>query len=349
MINNPGSDEAGDEAPARVAAALGLGLAQLRIFESLALHPAASVDDLALRAGISRAEATRAIEALKGIGLVAPAPSGDGRMQVLDPDVALTGLIQRGEEALALSQSGLAHARSWARQLARNYHTAVSEQGAPAIQIIEGLTAATSLFQQFQAGMREELIGMEKPPYLEPLVENPAELHVLEQGRAHYRWIYEGSVFEVPGKLEQTLAYVAAGEEARVLSYVPTKLAVFDRSTALMPIRLNVDVTATPYVLIQESTILAALVELFARLWDVAIPIRSWLASGDRAPTGEPISDVDRRVLAMLVAGSKDRAIAQRLGLSHATVVRHVGRLMDRLGANTRFQAGVQATRRGWI
>ncbi|MEV0841406.1 hypothetical protein AB0I55_17850 [Actinocatenispora sera] len=51
----------------------------------------------------------------------------------------------------------------------------------------------------------------------------------------------------------------------------------------------------------------------------------------------------------MLVSGLKDEAVARQLGWSLRTMRRRVQRLHQRLGATNRFQAGVQAARRGWI
>ena len=54
-------------------------------------------------------------------------------------------------------------------------------------------------------------------------------------------------------------------------------------------------------------------------------------------------------VLAMLGAGFKDEAIARHLGISMRTTGRRVLSILDHLQASTRFQAGAQAVRRGWL
>ena len=62
--------------------------------------------------------------------------------------------------------------------------------------------------------------------------------------------------------------------------------------------------------------------------------------------------ELDRRdvhLLSLLSDGRSDSTIARLSGISLRTVERRVRSLMDRLGAKTRFQAGVQAARRGWI
>ena len=51
----------------------------------------------------------------------------------------------------------------------------------------------------------------------------------------------------------------------------------------------------------------------------------------------------------ILAAGTTDEAVARRLGLSRRTVQRQMQQLMRRLGADSRFQAGLQAKARGWL
>ena len=57
----------------------------------------------------------------------------------------------------------------------------------------------------------------------------------------------------------------------------------------------------------------------------------------------------DAHLLALMAAGLKDEVVARQLGLSLRTVRRRIARLMDELGADTRFQAGIEAARRGWL
>lgn len=51
----------------------------------------------------------------------------------------------------------------------------------------------------------------------------------------------------------------------------------------------------------------------------------------------------------MLEDGHTDEVIARKLGVSIRTVRRLMADLLKTLNAESRFQAGVQATRRGWI
>jgi DNA-binding NarL/FixJ family response regulator len=93
-------------------------------------------------------------------------------------------------------------------------------------------------------------------------------------------------------------------------------------------------------LVVHAGGLLSAFTGLFETLWTLGVPV-----SGDRAP----LSEQDRKIVTLMAAGVTDEAIARRLDLSRRTVVRRIAVLLDRLGATTRFQAGVQAAHRGWL
>ncbi|MEU4519312.1 helix-turn-helix transcriptional regulator [Amycolatopsis sp. NPDC024027] len=63
----------------------------------------------------------------------------------------------------------------------------------------------------------------------------------------------------------------------------------------------------------------------------------------------DELSDRERQLLTLLTAGYTDESAAVRLGISVRTVRRLVSGIMNRLGARSRFQAGVKAADRGWL
>lgn len=63
----------------------------------------------------------------------------------------------------------------------------------------------------------------------------------------------------------------------------------------------------------------------------------------------EGIDERTRTILALLAAGSSDEYVAHQTGLSKRTVARAIADILERLGAKTRFQAGIHAHRAGWL
>jgi DNA-binding NarL/FixJ family response regulator len=68
----------------------------------------------------------------------------------------------------------------------------------------------------------------------------------------------------------------------------------------------------------------------------------------DAAPAGD-LQPLEREVLRRLTTGSTDEAAARELGIALRTYRRVVARMMVRLGARSRFQAGYLAASGHWI
>lgn len=67
------------------------------------------------------------------------------------------------------------------------------------------------------------------------------------------------------------------------------------------------------------------------------------------AITSAPLTPREREVLALLVEGASNKAIARRLGISVHTAKFHVGSLLDKLDATGRTDAVTHAARLGVI
>lgn len=131
-----------------------------------------------------------------------------------------------------------------------------------------------------------------------------------------------------------------------MLPEVPLKMSVVDRKAALVPLTMDAEGFEHALVL-GPCTLLDALVGLFDALWSRGVPL-------DKALAGDVVSEpswpqVDRDVLMLLTSGATDDAIARQLQVSVRTVRRRIATLMTALDARTRFQAGVQAQRRGLL
>jgi DNA-binding NarL/FixJ family response regulator len=73
-------------------------------------------------------------------------------------------------------------------------------------------------------------------------------------------------------------------------------------------------------------------------------------AAGDGVVDVDPdrVDEADAQMLALLLAGLTDQAVATQLGTSLRSVQRRIAALMDRAGVNTRIQLGWHASRNGW-
>ena len=130
------------------------------------------------------------------------------------------------------------------------------------------------------------------------------------------------------------------GEEIRVLPSVLTRMVIVGPRRAILPEPLGVG--SERRVVVRQASIVGVLQAWFEELWESASRVD---ARGDRLHE----RDHRRLLLAELADGVKDEQIARNLDVSLRTVRRRVASLMVELGVDTRFQAGVEAVRRGWL
>lgn len=154
------------------------------------------------------------------------------------------------------------------------------------------------------------------------------------------RCVYDARTLDLARGESVIMARVRAGEQARFLTPLPFSLTIADDEIAVLDLT-SYDSSGVGSMVITEGRLVTALVGLVETFWQLAAPM-----------SGETISDLDERgalVLQLLATGATDAKIAEQIGISQRTVERRVRALMDQLGVTTRFQAGVQAARRGWL
>jgi predicted DNA-binding transcriptional regulator len=143
------------------------------------------------------------------------------------------------------------------------------------------------------------------------------------------------ALHEAPAALRSR---IDEGEEVRLIDDLPTRMFVIAGTHVILPEPLGY--ADEPRLLVRQGALVAALTLLFELYWERSVPVAD--VSGQRGSERTFL-------LRQLQAGAKDEQIARTMGLSLRTVRRRIAVLMIELGADTRFQAGAEAVRRGWI
>ncbi|MEZ0070001.1 DNA-binding CsgD family transcriptional regulator [Streptacidiphilus sp. MAP12-20] len=328
--------------------ALGLGPAEEEIYRLLIARPNCGAEELADRTGHARPDVDRILATLVNSGLAsarATTSTADARtlFTAAPPAVALGPMLrQRRDDLRAAEIDVLA--------LVEQHRTTGNDCASDGvIEVITDIDAVRQRFAQIQDSARHEVRSMMVANLsVVPHRQNQAGYDGLGRG-VGYRVILQREALSTPGMVAEVIAATAQGQHIRIADTVPVKMVIVDRDLAMVPLHSNQN-TAAASILVHASGLLDMLVAFFESSWERAYPMPPSMI-GDDPGTSRPseLDELDARVLALVLAGLTDLAVARQLGLSRRTVQRRIGQLMAKAGATTRVQLGWQAARKAWI
>ena len=265
----------------------------------------------------------------------------DSRLFVLTPAEAVVRMVE-----ISADSAAAAHARLQAVGRALPHLTASNVRPADgdveSVQPVDGEISSGGEPVQLLASLiresRGDLLWLRPDQFRKPREDAMAQLvgEQIQRGRRS-RAIYPVRALH---EAADTLAQRAGvGEEIRLLPQLPTRMFIIGSTHVILPEPLGfVD---EPRSLVRQRGWVEAMTLWFECLWEKASPLTSASQRGG--------TDMRTFLLQQLAAGAQDEQIARRLGVSLRTVRRRVADLMSELGAESRFQAGVEASKRGWI
>ncbi|KAA2258826.1 MarR family transcriptional regulator [Solihabitans fulvus] len=319
--------------------ALGVSHLAEGVYLRLLQHPGRTTGELCDELAKDRATVTRALAELADRGLAEQTTAElSGRWTAVAPDIGVEPLLQRREEELRRTRLRIT-------ELMRSYHR--GQEGAGSSELVEvvmGRDAIAGAWSQMRAGAKDQVLVFDRSPHVQSSrADDEFEFDLIARGVV-WRVIYECAQFRDAEALSRISALMEAGERSAMLPQLPFKLAVVDSRWALVPMYSGAELESA--LIVRPSLLLDALVATFELHWSRAMPIPDpqHALPGDVLP-----QHLDRDLLVLLAAGLTDESMARQLGVSIRTVQRRVRMLMDLLEARTRFQAGIQAARSGWL
>ncbi|MDH6116769.1 DNA-binding CsgD family transcriptional regulator/sugar-specific transcriptional regulator TrmB [Kitasatospora sp. GAS204A] len=328
----------------RVLASLGLDVASEAVYRAMLAHPQDDVAALVQRLGVSEDSVRQALDTLSELALLRPSHERQGELRAVSPDVGMEILMARQQAELAAQQLRIEASRAAAAQLIAEYAELRPASTHPGVEQLVGLDQ-----------IRDRLVTVGRELHTEVMTFAPGGGHteadiaaakpldqdLLDRG-IRMRTVYLDSVRNSPATVEYVNWLAGLGGEVRTVPALPTRMIVADRTTAIIPVSGD-DAAAGAVVLTGHGT-LAALCALFESVWAGAQPL------GEAAPKGtNGLSPQEATAIRLLADGLTDEAIAKRLGVSHRTARRLATELMERLGARSRFEAGVRSVQHGWL
>ena len=312
-----------------------------RVYLTLIRMPRPTREHL-LAEGIPAARLDPALTTLSTWGLIRLGP--DGEIDVPPPAEAMVRHASRLERRASA-------ARASADALVRVYYEARSsgltegDFDGEVLRDLEAVARATNeAVAQAQSTVRM-FRGM--TVRTRQLIDAPLASHREPSVGVHGRLlemltIWDSEVLELPYVLPVMAARREGRETQRFLPLVPISVIVVDNAACIVEWTGDSEATGAQGLYGTSAGAVGAGRALFDRFWQLATPVME---------TDEPqgLDERDATVLRLMAAGVADASIARQTGISQRTVERRVRYVMERLGAQTRFQAGVQASRRGWI
>jgi sugar-specific transcriptional regulator TrmB len=320
---------------------LGLDGLSESVYRAMLANPDADLDQLAVELGVATADVRQALKRLMDLSLVSE--RSPGRVYVpVNPDVALDALLSLEQAELSRRERQLLEARAELARLLRN----TDNRAAPVREVhrIDGRNRVLEVLHELSARCYKEMLNVLPGGAVSSESLSGAAAHdvgMLERG-VGLRFLYTRQQLSDDSMRDYMRMIHERGAEIRVADTLPHRLVIFDRTVSFLPVDPRRPGPAA--LVVREPAITANLVMLFESLWAGAQTLHEAVEAA--APAA---SQLDRAVLMLMSSGVKDEAAARQLGISDRTYRRHVADILLRLGASSRFQAGVEAVRRGWL
>jgi DNA-binding CsgD family transcriptional regulator/sugar-specific transcriptional regulator TrmB len=320
---------------------LGLTTEAGAVYRAMLDHPGHGVDLLAAHCHLTPGQVHVCLDELARLMLVRASSEHPGQMRAVTPEIGLADMLAREEADLAARQAQLAASRAAVTRLVADRADSRPGHG----ERLLGMDAIQDRLQHLGRAATTEVLGVHPGATRRPedlAAARTADAEALNRG-VTMKCLYQDTTRNDPHTTTYAHWLLSQGSEVRTAPVLPQRLVIFDRTHALVPI--DPTDTRKGALHITEPGIVGTLFELFEQAWATAVPLGATRASDPE--TG--LTDTERELLRLLGTGLTDDTAGQRLGISSRTVNRHMASIMERLGASSRFEAGIKAAQKGWL
>ncbi|MFJ9622286.1 helix-turn-helix domain-containing protein [Streptomyces sp. NPDC101181] len=328
---------------------LGLDTHTEAVYRSMLEHPHDGVRAIARRLDLSEEAVRAAWDRLAELSLLQPSATGSAQPpRAVSPELGLDYLLARRQAEFALQRQRITAARTAASQLISEYAGRRPAEGPVGVEHLDDVAQIRTRLALLTERVRQEVLvfapgGAQTPANM--AASRPLNEKLLGRG-VTMRTIYLESVRNCAASAAHADWLTAMGGEVRTVAELPLRMTLVDRSTAVVPLDSRDSSRGAMVITAAEpgTGMLTALLTLFETVWEAARPLGEKPRREDGA-----LDRQEAAALRLLAEGHTDEGIAKRLGVSHRTARRIATGLMDRLGARSRFEAGVRAAQRGWL
>ncbi|MGC5342632.1 helix-turn-helix transcriptional regulator [Streptomyces sp. DT24] len=302
--------------------------------------------DLAEQLGLSGSESHAAVERLLSAGLIREKGGHRPGERLLVPgasDLVHARLLEIQEERLAGQIQFQKSTTSIVKALSERLHAGDDDH--PRWNVLRGYEPISAALEGAAYRARRKILSMHPGIPLSPedLADSrPRNQRAMDRGVA-MRSIHLASMTRVPHGRAHLEALAESGVKVRLAQSLPFRLIVIDDVIAYTSIN-GTDGEPTALEL-RGPELVPMLREVFEFCWLDSQPVRA----SESEPGGRLLSERGLALVQLLSEGRTDSAMARSLGVSPRTFRRLIGQVMEQLGAESRFQAGIRAMELGLL
>ncbi|WP_405009835.1 LuxR C-terminal-related transcriptional regulator [Kitasatospora sp. NBC_01539] len=283
-----------------------------------------------------------ALDRLAELNLLRRSAQAPGGLRPVSPDLGFQLLLQRQQAQLLRQQQEFAENQAAISKLLDEYSELRTGER-HGVEYLQGIEAIQLRLEELAHRSKSECLslmpgGAQSAASLD--ASRPLDSCLMGRG-VSVLTVYLDSVRNDNTTVDYARWLHASGGEVRTAPALPLRMVLFDREVALLPV--DPENTRKGAVQLTGPGVMTALVALFEEVWARAAPIAS---TPDRDQAG--LTAQERELLRQLAQGATDEIAAKKLGIGLRTARRMMSDMMARLGARSRFEAGILAARAGW-
>lgn len=316
----------------------------LAVYRYAVSSPGWTVDQASEALGFTTRSIEAAIAQLTDRRLLVQINSDGASYSAVSPDVALAELVDPDERALLDLKARIGAKRRELAGLVPVFAEASRRVSMDAsVEVLEDPSQVMSVLIEYARAASECVLMARPGPGATADAQEESvkkDVDMLQQG-VRRRTLYHSSIRDHVPTRRAVEIVTAAGGEFRTVPHMPLRAVIFDSKVAVVPRARCADDRAG--LVIHDRHLIHVFVRMFDFAWELGEPFLA------EEPQPGQLGSVQRSILRALSAGQSDEVIARRLGISVRTCRRHIAKMLEDLGAESRFQAGVKAHRAGWI
>ena len=248
---------------------MGLSLNEAKVYLALLKKKISQVGEISTLSGVPQKMIYYVLQKLMSKGMCSLVPGKVKKYKPTDPSMGIGNFITMAQKHIDSSKKMLG-------ELEKQYEIGQNETSSlECVEIVQNAKSVAQRVISLESLSTEEVLSFNKPPYAMS-ERNREELRGLKRG-TRYRSIYQ--VSEARNLIPRSVMemYREAGEEVRIAESLPMKMMIFD-SMILMFVLEECLMSTENFtaVIIQRSSIINALTELFEMYWSQSMTVEEF-------------------------------------------------------------------------